>query len=564
MSDLEQINVGIFIHGIDIKESIDVTSMSEDNATVLQHPFVRFSLNDFRPNVKIHKDFELKWYVIPSDTSNDSKYHYILYYVKLSELKSISPGISPQKHLFIIIDYDTILDDEEEINQTLDEIINDGHTSCPINVLTIRLNEYHILNKLRADGTSDGSGVDFSFLSTTDLKTLHSKYCSSESKSADIKKDLRRHLKTLDINSEIKQTGILDLLSTLNPHFKLHTQKKIIYQNYLTKWKQISITSDYHTIETVCELIKKTYDITYFKPEIYDELIDQVDKIFAEKIKAYCEKYGNCLVFLSKPESTPQIKPESTPPIKPESTSQIKSPHPPSAIFIDVIDPYTFHQNLMLFHGIAISFNIPSIRAYLDGEIEKVNKKIVNYHTRDIEKITNLDNIMAFLEIVDYHDKTNLNASFQKIFSNPKVISDNVTHNEIWCKFIDKCTRMSIPHESILQLLTEVVMVKINHHAGNSTQNLYLNCLQVFLLKNLSRHFVFTKLLMYVQHVIRYAGKNMSDLIKNLTFKDYSELLILEQKLLTLSAVSEDELSQRVDVDKVHVIESFGSKFKKN
>ena len=564
LNDLECINIGIILSGIKL------CFADQDNGIdSVAHIFTDFFKDKCLSGLKIHKEFKLEIFV-HTDSENNlaevcKKYHYVFYYVTSSYLPKITfstfSSIEPLQKLFVIFDY---APSGSQISREISSQILGENDNDNIIVCTMNIELFNTLNKLK-------SNPELNDLSYNHIKNLHyvlfgSPSDSVKSNQSDPKKELRRYLKNVDIDEQIEQTGLSGFLNTIDFYFKLHTQKKIVYQNYLTKWKEIKITSDLTTIEFVCDLIKKTYDITYLRQEMYDELVDYTDNIFLEKIKDFCQSYSHKLIFLS--DNSIEKKSQQ---ITQKLSSTLSAPTS-SSIFIDVLDAHTYHRYLMRFQEIATDFNMPSVRAYLDGEIDKVNKKIVQYHTKEIEKNTDLNNITSFLEIIASKDRSNLLTLFQKITSSSRLIVDNLTNNEGWCKFVDKCVKVDLPREQILQLVTEIVMTKIDYYGGDiynkfgSGQNvslIYPNCLHAFLLKNLNKHFVFTKLLMYLQHVNRYSGKNVIEYIRKLTLEEYNTLLILEQKLLTLSTIFEDELSQRVEIDDVHVIESFGDKSKK-
>ena len=69
---------------------------------------------------------------------------------------------------------------------------------------------------------------------------------------------------------------------------------------------------------------------------------------------------------------------------------------------------------------------------------------------------------------------------------------------------------------------------------SRNTIIMYPYCLQTFLIKNLSVHFVFEKLYMMLSCNIRYSGRNIPEAIQKLTLEKYNSLLVLENKLLEL------------------------------
>jgi len=71
-------------------------------------------------------------------------------------------------------------------------------------------------------------------------------------------------------------------------------------------------------------------------------------------------------------------------------------------------------------------------------------------------------------------------------------------------------------------------------------------------------------LFMFISYTIRYSGRNISELIKNLKLEQYQELLLLENKFIELCVRSVDEQSQPINMSDVVIVETFNehSKYK--
>ena len=287
LNDLECINIGIILSGIKLC-FVD----QENGIDSVAHIFTDFFKDICLPSLKIHKEFNLKIFVHADGENNleevCKKYHYVFYYVTSSHLPKITistfSSIEPLEKLFVILDYDQSgsMMSEEMTSQILRGNRNDSIIVCAMNIEL-----FNALNKLKSNPELN----DLSYNHITNLHCVLFGLPSDSIKSShsDLKRELRRYLKNVDIDEQIEQTGLSSFVDVINLIFKLHTQKKIVYQNYLTKWKEIKITSDLITIDFACNLIKKTYDITYLRQEMYDELVDYTDNIFLEKIKEFCQ-----------------------------------------------------------------------------------------------------------------------------------------------------------------------------------------------------------------------------------------------------------------------------------
>ena len=65
---------------------------------------------------------------------------------------------------------------------------------------------------------------------------------------------------------------------------------------------------------------------------------------------------------------------------------------------------------------------------------------------------------------------------------------------------------------------------------------------------------------MLLVYTIRYSGKNIADLIRNVKYDNYKSLMLLENKLLEIC--SDEQQDPKINVNDIHVAESFEEKQK--
>jgi hypothetical protein len=204
------------------------------------------------------------------------------------------------------------------------------------------------------------------------------------------------------------------------------------------------------------------------------------------------------------------------------------------------IDAYSYYKFLTEIMEITSEYNLSNISEITNGEINMVNNLITNYHKKEMEQVTDLEKISSYLEIFATKDKNNLDALFDKIRTYPKIIQENIDKADKWIIFINKCIKISIPKDSIIKLMEDIIISKISYYTKIYTTNnkdldisvIYPHCLQVFLLANLHKNFIFKKIYMFLLYNLRYSGRNIEDYIKNIHSEQFDELLKLENKLL--------------------------------
>jgi len=83
-------------------------------------------------------------------------------------------------------------------------------------------------------------------------------------------------------------------------------------------------------------------------------------------------------------------------------------------------------------------------------------------------------------------------------------MQENIEKMHKWVIFVDTYMTFGISKDRIIKLIL--------YSSTNNNRKLtviYPQCLQIFLLSNLNRHFVFKKLYMTVSHNLRYSWKNL-------------------------------------------------------
>lgn len=529
-------------------------------------------------SVKICQNFVLDKETIPADCKDFSKYNFVFYVTSIDRIASgiepsgkIAPSnelegkIAPsnelegkvseknliddiknivinfndqRNHLFIIIDgcKDLALDDDGDL------VFTDGTHKTLYQKFVKELSSisdklYHLC-KISIDVSGiwkkiyDESSIVN--LSEDNINLIAPKLIKKSAKMelSEKKREIKAALKKINIDDKLVESGYSELFDSITQYFKLVHQKKIVCYNYLHEFSKISINLNNSTINNINNLLKEIYEINYLKTEMHDELTEKMDIILLTKLKEFYENSRKKVVIEKKQE--------------------------------DQIDAYDYHRFLVSFMDIAKGYNMSNIMEITEQEIGTVNKLIIEHHNKEMEKVTDLDKISSVLEIFAGKDKNNIINLFEKIRSNPKLINENIEKMDKWISFIARCEKIGVPKDTIIRLLEEIIMAKIIffNDKGNKTDItlIYPLCLQVFLLENINKHFIFKKLYMLITYTIRYSGKNMSDLIKNLKPEQYRTLLLLENKLLELCSMPIDEHSQALNLSDIDIVETFNEK----
>lgn len=541
---------------IGITGNVDIQQTFNDllNDTVLQ-------------SVKTCQNFSLTTNMINEDTNTSSygEYNFIFYVTSLdkildkktmekivTDIQKISTSfpllIYPRNHLFIIIDGcnnmeidddgDLILSDKTENSQyqNFDTKISGLIADNLFHICKISLEMANIWKLI----SNDSSMVN---LSEDQINQLAPQLISKSEKmsNADKKRSIRTALKKVEIVDKIAESGYTEFYETVTQYLKIISQKKMVCQNYLFALNNLTVTLKKPDTENIRNLIKEIYDISYLKTDMHDDLIDKVSSILLTKLKAFYDKSKNHVAVEFK--------------------------------LLNNIDVHEYYNFLLQIMEISNEYKLSSVKDVTKKEMDKVNELIINYHNKEVEKVTDLEKISNFLEILAAKDKNNLFALFEKIKSHPKIMSENIEKMDKWIIFVNKCLKLAIPRESVIKLMEEIIMAKIAYYVnvnidlskksnGIEISTIYPQCLQIFLLSNLN-HFVFKKLYMFISYSIRYSGRNIADLIKNLTSEQYENLLMLENRLLELCSQSIDEQTQPLNLTKVDVIETSNEDNKK-
>lgn len=502
--------------------------------------------------VKICPNFVLKTDLITDNELNAyNEYNFLFYVTTLNKIKNDSTFSSikkisgeledPRNHLFVIIDEcdnmeidddgDLVFsdDDDESLYQKFDEklsnIINDKlfHT-CRISIEMAK-----IWKKI----DDDGSIVNLSEEQINTLAPILIKK-SNRMSLIDKKREIKIALKKITIDDKIAETGYTDFYDNTSQYFKLLYQKKIICQNYIFNFNKINVTLKDIDMANINNLLREIYEISYLKTEMHDDLIDKIDTFLLLKLKNFCTKCKNFV----------QIDPK---------TSQY-------------VDAYAYHKFLIQIMDIAKGYNLSNIMEITKEEITTVNNLITEYHKKEMERVTDLEKISSYLEIFATKDKINLNALFEKIRTYPKIIQENIENVDKWIVFIDHCLKIGVSKDLIVRLVEEIIVTKISHYNEVSRINnkelsaIYPLCLQIFLLSNINRNFIFKRLYMYASYSIRYSGRNISELIRNIKEEQYQLMLKLENKLLELCSLTIEEHSQPINLSDVDIVETFNEK----
>ncbi|XWV25994.1 hypothetical protein QJ857_gp1086 [Tupanvirus soda lake] len=499
-------------------------------------------------SVKICPNFTLKTLIVPLENTDFDQYNFVFYKTTFdkindnstyTDIKKISTGlVDPRNHLFVVVDDcnnleidddgDLVFIDSEENNkfqefdESLAKIVNDNlFHACKISI------QMSSIWKMIID---DSTIVN---LSEDQINMLASRLIKKSSKMSlvDKKREIKIVLKKINKDDKLAETGYTEFCDSVVQYFKLLHQKKIVCHNYLYAFNKINVSLNNNDMDDINILLKEIYGISYLKTEMHDDLIDKIDAILLAKLKQFYDGCKNNVAI---------------------DSNKLAS-----------IDAYAYHKFLVQIMDIAKGYNLSNIMQITKHEIGAVNNLITDYHKKEMERVTDLEKISSYLEIFANKDKNNLIALFDKIRSHPKIMSENIEKMDKWIVFINKCLKLGIPKEAVMRLMEEIIMSKISFYTDTSRINnrdisvVYPQCLNVFLISNLNRNFVFKKLYMYISYTIRYSGRNISEYIKNIRIEQYQDLLKLENRLLELCTVPIEEQSQPMNLSDMDIVETF-------
>lgn len=467
---------------------------------IINHDFSEYINDTILNNIKICQSFELQTEYI---NGNYHLYNFLFYVIPINDInnhldaiQTISTTISnPKTHLFIIVTNcdQMVIDDDGDLVLS-DKKLNQSFQKFDSKISTILPDELFHICKLSIDHSLIWKTIsdDSSIVNLTDdqidklVDILHLTN-SLKLPMVDKKRNVRTEIKKIDVDNKLAETGLADFHDSVVQYFKIIYQKKVVCQNYISAFNDIKIG-----VTNLDDLVKEVHEINYLKEEMHAMLIGKLNDILLGKLNDYIQK---------------------------------------STIKINEIAPY---QNLLgHIHGIATKYQLNDVGSITNTELCRVNNLVASHHQKEIEKVTDLDKIYKFMA----NNISNAHILFNKLKDQPKIISDNIDKMDQWVEFVDRCLSIGIGKEPIIELITEVIMAKIINYSesriNNGTGAIYPHCLHVFLVQHL-QYFAFTKLYMFMTANIRYAGRNVSDLIRGINVDGYNALLVLEQKLLEL------------------------------
>ncbi len=485
-------------------------------------------LNDnIMSNITIRKNFTLETNIINKNMSY-SNFNFIFYLVDLAEistnteiihhLKNISENLCEiRNHLFIIIngcddmeaddDGDLVFTDEtqaseyESFSEKIDSFVN---SSKLFDISRLSANTANIFTKI----INDRSMVN---LSETEINLLASRMIKKSAKLSlvDKKRELKSVFKKINIEDKLFETGYTDMLEIITKYFKPVYQKKIICKNYLYGVDKCVPDMKSESTDNIKNILDEITDIDYLKQDMQNDFMEKIQCVLQNKLEQF---YKKC---------RPHIAIDSG--------------------LLSSIDAYKYHTVLSGHLDIdCIKKEFGSVKKIVESEIDTVNRLIVSHYNKEVEKIIDLDKISAAFKVFALKDKNNIIGLFEKMKSNPKIISENMERMDKWIMFVDTCIKLGISTESVISLIELVIIEKIRYNVDMTRSNrsdisvVYPHCLLSFLLKNLSVNFIFDKLYMFLSCSIRYSGRNIPEIIQHLTLEQYDNLLVLEYKLLEL------------------------------
>jgi len=510
--------------------------------------FSNFISDEIITNLKIYKNFKVTTNLIKLDTNLCNDFNHIFFIVKfndinnkniLNAIKQISTClVHPRNHLFIIIDscVNMSLDDDDELvfddNESNQKIKQFEKNICPF----INSDHYDLIKmnstfaKIYKSIIDEGS---ISKISNDDIDVIAESLIPKSNKLSitDKKREIKLFFKKVSIEDKLVETGFNDLEAKVMKYFGITNQKKIVCSNYSFIINNFTFDISENCMNKLELILTEINSINYLKPDILDGLILSVSEQLDKKLLAFFTENNNKIGINVK----------------------------------NGIDVYQYQSSLNKLLKIICTNNL-NISKNIEKEKDKINDIIISHHSKEVEKTSDLDKIFPLLEIFAAKDKNNLFGLFDKLSSNSKLIKDNMDSMDKWTIFVDKCTKIGIPKQSIINLIEKIIIEKISHYCDISKAQknsdlsiIYPHCLHSFLLSNMNKHFIFKKLDMITCYHMRYSGRNILDTINNLTSEQYDSLLTLEYKLLNLVNMKFEDYSQRIDTDNVNIVEVFNA-----
>lgn len=320
---------------------------------------------------------------------------------------------------------------------------------------------------------------------------------------SDKKRDINAHIKNKSLDDLLFESGSVELSEFFVKALSLLSQKKIICKNYLNAVSRANVGLESNIIELVDEI----NSITFLKSEMYDELLENFNTTYETKIKKFCETAKHRI-----------------------GSAQLNAQG---------------YQKFLLEHiNAAKEYSMETLHTLLTKELDTVQRIILDEYNKDINATTNLERIFIIVENFYNIDKNNVNKFLENIVKHPSISLENIENTNAWMKFIIGCEKLGISNDHIIYLLCEIIINKIKFYGQYSNsrataQNItYPSCLNIFLLENLSKHFVLKKLHMINSYTIKLSGKNILEHFENMDEAKYVSLLVLEHKLLEVIRAS--------------------------
>lgn len=420
----------------------------------------------------------------------------------------------PRQHLFVVLDSlkEMVLDSDNELVFS-DKAFNKSVLAFDKKLGTYFSDKaYHFIT-MTIKGAGIWSHVVDNDGSIKELSDRHINHLveelvpnSSDLGIADKRRDLRVAIKGLGkkMVRRLMMTGYSLLETEFARYFSISQQKNLVNLNYLRTIRQI----DYSRVGESLRLLKEIADIDYLKEEVRENFFRQIDKILLEKAKHH--------------RATVSVSP-------------IKGGRRPPPV--DLSQASSRKSQIQEILGV-ISGNFEKLQEDLEAELQIVSATITQQRCKEVENLTDLTKVGDYLESLTGSEGAS--EFLAKMPDQTKIIQENLQSTVEWISFLVRCQEMGVGKEDLINLVKNIIIAKIEYYkdSTNTTQSdlsmTYPQCLNVFLISHLEKDFVFKHLQMILTYSIRFSGRNLSDLIRRMTEKDYQTILGLEHFLLSL------------------------------
>lgn len=472
--------------------------------------------------------------IFGSDVQNP---HYIFIGSHINEIDSlpnIINGMSKNETTFIIIDGctdvsfdsdDEIIFDDENIQEKISSIqklaidLENIHLLCISSIYLLLLSQY----------SDEKTIANMSDKEITILSNLFGVKTAKLDK-AEKYRQIERKLKNTDINSFLRLYGYDGINDIVMPKFKIIAQKAIVRNNYVKMFENIKLLSE--SVSDVINTYNSILSTKLFKEQQQNQLEKSINKIIGEKITYFIESYKSKIQFDT------------------------------NAKVLNTLDPHKYHECITQL--INISTIDQTTRELLQTEINRIDKMIIDYHNSKMKNIHDLTQISNLLEIYAKKDPNSLTGLINELLTNENIHKQNIMNNRKWISFIDKLIELKINREDIIGFVEKIIRGKISYYCsqtgltGKTIDFIYPQCLNVFLIGNINKGFIFKRLYIYLNNMLRYSGRGTEEFIKNITEEQYYELISFEQKLVELNR-SPTDMSSQLDMSDVDIVESYAT-----